>query len=44
MNKNLKQTRAMAYLRQLCCSGLDKAVVIPEFLRAVVQVISVAFQ
>jgi DNA-binding CsgD family transcriptional regulator len=39
MNKNLKHTRAMAYLRQLCCSGLDKAIVMPEFLRAVAQVI-----
>jgi DNA-binding CsgD family transcriptional regulator len=39
MNKNLKNTRATAYLRQLCCSGLDKAVVIPEFLRAVQNVL-----
>jgi DNA-binding CsgD family transcriptional regulator len=39
MNKNQKQTRKIAYLRQLCCSGLDKEIVIPEFLRAVQQVL-----
>ena len=35
MNRNLKQSSAIAYLRQLCCSGLDKEIVIQEFLRAV---------
>jgi DNA-binding NarL/FixJ family response regulator len=39
MNGNLKHTNAIAYLRQLCCSGLDKEIVIPEFLRAVQAVI-----
>lgn len=31
----MKQKNALAYLRQLCCSGLGKEIVIPEFLRAV---------
>ena len=31
----MKQSNAIAYLRQLCCSGLGKEIVIPEFLRAV---------
>lgn len=31
----MKQSNAIAYLRQLCCSGLNKEIVIPEFLRAV---------
>lgn len=31
----MKQSNAMAYLRQLCCLGLSKEIVIPEFLRAV---------
>lgn len=31
----MKQSNALAYLRQLCCSGLSKEIVIPEFLRAV---------
>ena len=31
----MKQNNALAYLRQLCCSGLSKEIVIPEFLRAV---------
>jgi len=31
----MKQSNALAYLRQLCCSGLNKEIVIPEFLRAV---------
>ncbi len=39
MNQNLKQSNAIAYLRQLCCLGLDKGIVIPEFLRAVQTVI-----
>ena len=39
MSRNLKQSSAIAYLRQLCCSGLDRESVIPEFLRAVQAVI-----
>lgn len=39
MKQNPKHSHAIAYLRQLCCSGLDKEVVIPEFLRAVKAVI-----
>jgi hypothetical protein len=39
MKQNLKQSNAIAYLRQLCCLGLSKEVVIPEFLRAVRAVI-----
>jgi len=35
----LKQSNAIAYLRQLCCSGLGKEIVIPEFLRAVQSVL-----
>jgi DNA-binding CsgD family transcriptional regulator len=35
----MKQSHAVAYLRQLCCSGLSKEVVIREFLRAVKAVI-----
>ncbi len=35
----MKQSHAVAYLRQLCCSGLSKEVVIREFLRAVKTVI-----
>lgn len=31
----MKQTNAIASLRQLCCSGLSKEIVIAEFLRAV---------
>ncbi len=31
----MKQSNALAYLRQLCCSGLSKEIVIPEFLHAV---------
>ena len=31
----MKQSNALAYLRQLCCSGLGKETIIPEFLRAV---------
>ena len=31
----MNQNNALAYLRQLCCSGLSKEIVIPEFLRAV---------
>jgi DNA-binding CsgD family transcriptional regulator len=31
----MKQSNALAYLRQLCCSGLSKEIVILEFLRAV---------
>ena len=39
MKQNPKHSNAIAYLRQLCCSGLDKEIVIPEFLRAVQTVI-----
>ena len=39
MKQNPKHSNAIAYLRQLCCSGLDKETVIPEFLRAVQTVI-----
>ncbi|MGZ8163489.1 MAG: hypothetical protein ACXWTT_11555, partial [Methylobacter sp.] len=35
----MKQSKALAYLRQLCCLGLGKEIVIPEFLRAVQTVI-----
>jgi DNA-binding CsgD family transcriptional regulator len=35
----IKHSKSMAYLRQLCCSGLGKDIVIPEFLRAVRSVI-----
>lgn len=35
----MKQSKSMAYLRQLCCLGLGKDVVIPEFLDAVRDVI-----
>lgn len=35
-----KRIHAIAYLRQLCCSGLDKGLIIPEFLRAIRPVIS----
>jgi DNA-binding CsgD family transcriptional regulator len=35
----MNQNKAIAYLRQLCCLGLDKETVIPEFLRAVENVI-----
>jgi DNA-binding CsgD family transcriptional regulator len=31
----MKRNNALAYLRQLCCSGLSKEIVIPEFLYAV---------
>jgi DNA-binding CsgD family transcriptional regulator len=36
---NAKQSKAVAYLRQICCSGLGSDLVIPEFLRALHQVI-----
>lgn len=39
MKQNPKHSNAIAYLRQLCCSGLAKETVIPEFLRAVQKVI-----
>jgi DNA-binding CsgD family transcriptional regulator len=39
MKQNPKHSNAIAYLRQLCCSGLDKHIVITEFLRAVQTVI-----
>ena len=39
MKQNPKHSNAIAYIRQLCCSGLDKDIVIPEFLRAVQTVI-----
>jgi hypothetical protein len=35
MIQHPKHTKAVAYLRQLCCLGLSKEAVIPEFLRAV---------
>jgi DNA-binding NarL/FixJ family response regulator len=35
----MKQSNALAYLRQLCCSGLSKEIVIPEFLREMQTVI-----
>jgi DNA-binding CsgD family transcriptional regulator len=35
----MKNTKQMAYLRQLCCLGLGKDMVIPEFLKAVQTVI-----
>ncbi len=31
----MKLSNGLAYLRQLCCSGLGKEIIIPEFLRAV---------
>jgi DNA-binding CsgD family transcriptional regulator len=39
MRNNPKQAKAVAYLRQICCSGLGSEIVIPEFLRALHQVI-----
>jgi hypothetical protein len=39
MKQNPKHSNAIAYLRQLCCSGLDKETMITEFLRAVQTVI-----
>jgi hypothetical protein len=39
MTQNPKQSKAVAYLRQICCSGLGSEIVIPEFLRALHQVI-----
>lgn len=39
MIKNPKNSNNLAYLRQLCCLGLDKEIVIAEFLRAVRSVI-----
>lgn len=35
----MKHSNDIAYLRQLCCLGLGKAIVIPEFLKAVQSVI-----
>lgn len=35
----MKQNNHLAYLRQLCCSGLSKEIVMPEFLRTVKTVI-----
>lgn len=35
----MKHSHAMAYLRQLCCSGLGQDAVMPEFLKAVQTVI-----
>ncbi|MEQ1559559.1 MAG: helix-turn-helix transcriptional regulator [Methyloglobulus sp.] len=35
----MKNAKQMAYLRQLCCLGLGKDIVIPEFLKAVKTVI-----
>jgi DNA-binding CsgD family transcriptional regulator len=39
MRNNPKQAKAVAYLRQVCCSGLGSEVVIPEFLRALHHII-----
>jgi DNA-binding CsgD family transcriptional regulator len=39
MRNNPKQAKAVAYLRQICCSGLGSEIVIPEFLRALHHVI-----
>jgi hypothetical protein len=39
MRNNPKQAKAVAYLRQICCSGLGSEIVIPEFIRALHQVI-----
>jgi GAF domain-containing protein len=39
MKQNPKHSNAIAYLRQLCCCGLDRDMIIPEFLRAVQKVI-----
>jgi len=39
MKQNPKRSNVIAYLRQLCCSGLSKEIVIPEFLRAVQSVL-----
>lgn len=39
MIKNPKNSNNIAYLRQLCCLGLNKEIVIAEFLRAVRSVI-----
>ncbi|MDD5322007.1 MAG: helix-turn-helix transcriptional regulator [Methylococcales bacterium] len=39
MKKNPKHSNSIAYLRQLCCSGLSKEIVIPEFLRAIQSVL-----
>jgi DNA-binding CsgD family transcriptional regulator len=35
MTQHQKHSKSIAYLRQLCCLGLSKEAVIPEFLRAV---------
>ncbi|WP_394754127.1 hypothetical protein [Crenothrix sp.] len=35
----MKHTKAFAHLRQLCCSGLNKEIVMSEFLRDVQSVI-----
>ncbi len=35
----MKKSHALAYLRQLCCSGLSKEILLPEFLRAVHHVV-----
>jgi|CXWL01.1.fsa_nt_gi DNA-binding CsgD family transcriptional regulator len=39
MIQNPKHSKAVAYLRQICCSGLGSDIVIPEFLRALHHVI-----
>jgi len=39
MKNNLKHSNSIAFLRQLCCSGLGKEILIPEFLRAVQSVL-----
>ncbi len=39
MGRTAKHNSAIVYLRQLCCSGLPKEVVVPEFLQAIQAVI-----
>jgi DNA-binding CsgD family transcriptional regulator len=39
MRNNPKQAKGVAYLRQICCSGLGSEIAIPEFLRALHHVI-----
>jgi hypothetical protein len=39
MRQNPKLSKDVAYLRQLCCSGLPKEIIVPELLRAMQTVI-----
>ncbi len=39
MKQNPKHSHSIAYLRQLCCSGLCKELLIPEFLRVIQSVL-----